>query len=101
MGEGMPVWEDARVDTVYYDERVADENAPCDVRIDGDQIVVSYEDEEGKVVYTGKSHGPGHYHLAAPERKGTATLHKFEGSKFLEGFWIEDGWKGFWRITLN
>jgi hypothetical protein len=62
--------------------------------------VVSYEDDRGVVNYKGEGKGPGHFALESLERNGKATLHMFEGSTILEGFWIEEGWKGFWRITL-
>lgn len=100
-GGNMTVWKNAKVDTVYYDETEADEGDDCEIRIDGDQIVVSYEDDEGVVLYKGKNHGNGHFQLSSPERNGKATLHMFEGSKILEGFWIQDGNKGFWRISLE
>lgn len=97
----MPVWKNARMDNAYYDQRTALEDDSCEVRIDGEQIVVSYEDDDGVVLYKGKEHGLGHFQLTAPERDGKATLHRFEGSKILEGFWIEGGEKGFWRVTLR
>lgn len=97
----MSIWKNSRMDSVYYDDTEALEDEPCEVRIDGDLIVVSYEDDDGVVIYKGKSQGAGHFQLTAPERNAKATLHMFEGSKILEGFWIEEGYKGFWRITLK
>lgn len=88
------------MDTVYYDESTADEGKECEIRIDKNEIVVSYEDEGVFVIYKGKDEGNGHFVLQCPERQGMATLHQIPKGKFLEGFWIEEGYKGFWRITL-
>ena len=90
----------ARIDTVYYDESPADEGEECEIRIDKNEIVISYEEDDGVVVYKGQDEGNGHFVLECPERQGRATLHQIPKSKYLEGFWIEGGYKGFWRITL-
>lgn len=84
----------------FYDAH--SEDSPCDVKIDGKNIVVSYI-EEGRpiaVIYKGTEHEPGHYELSNKDVKGRATLHRFKGSKFLEGWWQENGTQGMWRITL-
>lgn len=96
----MALWEDARLETIYYDEEEAVLNDVCDVRMDGNVIVVSYEGDEGPVVWRGQMNGQGHFELRSPEVNGRATLHMFEGSDILEGYWNEDGYKGFWRIYL-
>lgn len=97
----MPVWEKARVDTVYYDGE-ADVDDFCDVRIDGDKIVISYEGDNCQmVVWNGVMRGQGHFELRSHEVNGRATLHMFEGSQILEGYWEEDGYRGFWRINLR
>lgn len=90
----------AKMDTIYYDETAADEREECEVRFDNENIVVSYCDPEGPVIYTGTDHGHGHFVLECPERHAKATLHQIENSRFLEGYWIEDGARGFWRIML-
>jgi len=88
------------MDTAYYDETTADEEEDCEIIINMDKIVVSYRYDNEVVVYKGKDEGHGHFVLECPDRKGKATLHQIPESKFLEGFWIEEGYKGFWRITL-
>ena len=73
----------------------------CEVRISKDEIVVSYDDEDGPVVYKGKNKGDGHFDLRARKVEGQASLHMFEGSHILEGFWKEGIKKGMWRIMLG
>ncbi len=90
----------AKMDTVFYDHTPAYENEDCDIRIHEKDISVSYNDH-GMVIYRGKDEGHGHFILECPERNGKASLHQIQHCKFLEGFWIEDGKKGFWRITLS
>lgn len=96
----MPVWKDSLLEHIYYDGRGAVDDR-CEVRIDGDRIFVSYEESDAVVMYEGKSLGAGHYILDAADGDGRATLHMFEGSRILEGFWLEDDYRGFWRITLD
>ncbi len=90
----------AKMDTVYFDDSVAEEGFPCEVRLGDGEIVVSYEGDDGFINYTGKEIGEGHFQLSCASNGGSASLHCFKGSKILEGFWIEDGVKGFWRICF-
>lgn len=90
----------ASMDIVFYDETPADEGEECEIRIDGNEIVLSYKDDGSVVIYKGKDEGHGHFVLECPEKQAKATLHQIPKSKFLEGFWIEEGDKGFWRIIL-
>lgn len=67
-------------------------------------IVVSYEVENGgHIVYQGTEKGNGHYELSAPNVNGKATLHMFEKSRILEGYWAEEDedWRGMWRVRLH
>lgn len=93
-------WNNCTMDTFYYDGG-ADTGSSCEVRIDDNEIVVSYNNEERPIIYKGQANGAGHFELRSTEVNGRATLHMFEGGKFLEGFWVEDGTEGMWRITLN
>lgn len=100
----MPIWKNSRFDTFYYDDE-ADCNEPCEVRIDGGRIVVSYESDGDQIVYSGNERGTGHYELTAPQANGRATLHMFEESRVLEGWW-EEMWdetkvRGMWRIFIT
>lgn len=90
----------AKMEIGFYDETPAWENEECEIRINDGEIVVSYEDDHGVVVYKGKDEGTGHFVLECPAKRAKATLHQFPKSKFLEGFWLEEGSRGFWRITL-
>ena len=90
----------ALMDTVFYNETPAFEEEKCEIRITGNEIVISYRDDDDVIIYKGKDEGHGHFVLECPERQGKATLHQIPKSKFLEGFWIEGGYKGFWRIAL-
>lgn len=96
----MKVWNCCRFDTLYY-HAGADLNSECDVVIDGNNITVSYDDTDGlRVTYFGLMKGSGHFELQAPDVNGRATLHRFDDGRYLEGFWVENGLKGMWRITL-
>lgn len=99
----MTVWHNCLVDVIYYDERSAllrDEG--YEIKIDDQEIVVSYQDDEGWVEYRGKNNGDGHFQLIAPERNGKSSLHRFlPDGEILEGYWQEDGHQGMWRITLK
>ena len=77
---------------------------PCEVRIEGGDIVVAGRDW----VYRGKEEGPGHYRLRGEEpgksgelEVGTATLHRFEGASVLVGNWKVGQEKGMWLIRLG
>jgi hypothetical protein len=89
---------DAQFDVLFFDKRQALENEVCELRMDDTQIVLSYEDEDGYVIYKGKNNGDGHFELSCPERNGKATLHVFRGCSKLDGYWQEDGYHGMWRV---
>lgn len=98
----MARWENCKADIYYQDGRKALlGDAGYDVRIDEKEIVVSYKDEDGYVVYRGANKGDGHYELAAPERDSHAILHQLPECDILEGFWVEDGERGMWAIFLE
>jgi len=85
----------------YYFDSSAAESSPCEVRITGDQIVVSYETDDGYTVYAGSEKAPGHFILESDSPAGRATLHRLPDSLILEGYWEEGGSKGMWRIQLG
>jgi|SRR3990170_6091423 len=99
-GGHVQVWYNCEVASLSYDAEVV--YFSCEVKIDNNNILVSYI-QEGKptaIIYKGTEHESGHYELSSKEVKGRATLHRFKGSKFLEGWWQEDGAQGMWRIAL-
>ena len=102
----MPIWRNVSVDTYYADgnKPVLNEREAVEVRIDEKVIVVSYEDDNGIVIYQGNNDGSGHFALNfdARGRTGRASLHRFlPDGNILEGYWVEDGDRGMWRIELG
>ncbi|MGH2343040.1 hypothetical protein ACRC7T_16335 [Segnochrobactraceae bacterium EtOH-i3] len=96
----MNFWPSCSMDIIYEDKRLL-ASLPCQVSISNGTIAVSYEDENGPVVYEGAEIEPGHFKLTAPKVSGRATLHRFPNGTLLEGHWFEDGIRGMWRITLD
>lgn len=85
----------AIAEVVYYDGTEA-ERFEYEVRIDGNRIVLSYEDEDEdgvpiRPVWNGMEHGDGHYILRCTAVNGRSTLHRVPGENVLEGCWWEDG----------
>lgn len=98
-----PVVKECTIEFFYYDQG-AEVEVEGEVRFDDTRISVSYEIEDGGyVVYQGTEKGKGHYELRAPSINGRATLHMFDSSRILEGYWAEreeDDIRGMWRIRL-
>jgi hypothetical protein len=99
-GAEMTVYKNASMET-YYGDGAAMQAWPCQVRLDKGSIAVSYTDDGVSVTYEGTEEGAGHFKLASPAPRGSATLHKFKGAEVLEGWWSEDGHTGMWRIFLE
>ena len=95
----VKIWRDCKVDIFYYEGDADIEK--CEVRFEGNKIVVSYKDEGGYTTYSGESQGEGHFELTAPSVRGMATLHMFSKGRILEGYWREGGDGGMWRIFLT
>lgn len=98
----MTVWKNAVMET-YFGGNESKNECECQVRIDGSSIVISYEDEDGKVIYVGEEVAAGHFKLRCPERRARATLHRAPppDDEYLEGHWVEEGYEGMWRIFLD
>jgi hypothetical protein len=97
----VQVWKNCSIDTLYYTDRPADvDEKGSIVRLTDDYLEVAYDDG-GPVVYRGKNNHDGHFNLIAPEVKGKASLHFFPNSNIMEGYWIEDGVQGMWRVRLG
>ncbi len=77
------------------------------VKIDDQQILVEYsEEEEGRDIlkqYCGANDGTGHLTLDMNHNgiSGRATLHMFPGSTLLVGNWVEGSIRGMWSILLG
>lgn len=75
---------------------------PCSVRLEADSVRIEYRQDGEIFAYSGTSRGAGHYELRCEGHpQCRATLHCFEESTFLEGFWLEEGGQGMWRIRLG
>lgn len=96
----MEHWNKCSMACLYFDETPADEHTPCKVTFDSPSISIEYFEDGELFRYTGQEQSPGHYVLHCHILKGQATLHRLPESKFLEGYWIEGGDRGMWRITL-
>ena len=94
------IWTNSRFETLHYSRDEADMDWPCTVRIDDDAIVVEY-DNDGLCQYVGANDGSGHFELRLLGGDGRATLHRFPDANVLEGYWLEDGERGMWRIHLE
>ncbi len=94
----MDIWNNCIMTTLYHSNNRS-EDYPCVVKIDGNRILVEYEDD-GIVQYKGESKGEGHFELRGSGFQGQASLHRFPGSSVLEGSWVEEGDEGMWKITL-
>jgi hypothetical protein len=84
----------------FYNTGRPSRNVTASVKLDGEDITVEYPGEHGQERYFGKALAPGHYELRAVEIGGRATLHRFPGSDYLEGYWSQDHHYGMWRIQL-
>lgn len=94
----MKIWPNSTMTMLYYSDAPSEE-WPCVVKLSEAEILVEYE-FNGFRQYRGQARGPGHYELSAPELSGRASLHRFEGAEVLDGSWVEDGYRGMWRIKL-
>jgi hypothetical protein len=91
--------------TFFWPSHVSD-GASCTARSNGGSIVVAYD--YGGVAYrwTGIEEGDGHYRLACPEHRGTASLHCFpeETSDYSGSLTYTEGttrWSGMWEVSLE
>ena len=96
----MKLWKHSTMTTFYGDGR-AEGRSDCQVRLGDGRVAVLYDIEGGEHSYEGPEIGQGHFHLRAAAPDGEATLHCFPDSKILEGWWLEDGVVGMWRIELD
>lgn len=96
----MSSYPNSIMHSFYFDHE--SEEWTCKVTIEDDRIEIGYDlEERGHVTWRGVSRGVGHYELGCPELEGRGTLHMFPDSKYLEGFWVESGIRGMWRIELR
>lgn len=92
-------WPNSKYTSVWYSGAVY-RDRPCRVRMGDGHIEVSYDEDDGPVRYSGTEIGTGHFRLKSTEAEGEATLHMFPGSRIMEGYYVERGESGLWRIEL-
>lgn len=96
----MPLYKNSKADV--YEADGVEHAWPCEVRIGEDgSIAISYKDEGHLVVYEGSEIESGHFTVKAVSVNGRGTLHKVPDEDVLEGWWLEDGYEGMWRIELE
>ena len=93
-------WEGCRVEVVTEAGGSRFDDDDCDVRLEGDQLVVTYWDENGAVVFDGSRDEGGVFDLWCRSRPRRAELHFCEENRALEGSWSERESRGTWRIEL-
>ena len=87
----------AEMETFYCDAE--SEKSECEIIIRETELVVSYADDDGPVIYSGAKTEWG-YVLTCPSRRGRATLHQSSEHQF-EGSWTEGGYRGMWVIDVD
>ncbi|MBR0669932.1 hypothetical protein [Neoroseomonas soli] len=90
--------------TVYLADGEPSFTEECHVRLNPSTngLEVIYTDHNGQeVAYQGAERGPGHWRLRCPQNGGEASLHAFPGSLIYEGWWVECGIEGMWRIAID
>ena len=95
------LYQNSRLDVLYYGTKEADCDVPCLVKIEHGQLRLSYEWEESEVTYLGVEVAPGHFEMRSLDVNGRGTLHRFNNAMKLVGSWVEDGTKGMWEIRLG
>lgn len=76
-------------------------NDPCEVRIDGGSIAVSFVYEGARVVYSGHEIADGYFELRALDRDGRAILQRLPNDSVLNRRWLESRCEGMWRMQLD
>jgi len=97
----VPVWSDCRVEVVSA--LPGEPPVTCDegeVRLEGEELLVTYFDDRGPVVLAGRGDGGGHFALTGRSRPRTASLHRAGEARELVGSWEEGGERGYWSVVL-
>lgn len=93
-------YADVLLEKAYFDQRpvLRVRNATVDIGVRS--IVVEWQEGTRKYRNEGVRTGQGHFILEAGDGAGKATLHRFQNSSILEGFWTTSSRSGFWRLHL-
>lgn len=97
----MPIWKGSKMFSILSDGKGIFPDTPCQVIIDDKRIVVSYFEDNKGIEYVGVNENDGHFKVKCNQKDGHGTLHKFKDGNILEGYWVEEGYEGFWRIELK
>jgi len=88
------------LEKAYFDQRPVFRVRNATVDIGTRSIVVEWQEGTRKFRSTGVRTGQGHFLLQAGDGAGNSTLHRFQNSSILEGFWTTNSKSGFWRLHL-
>jgi hypothetical protein len=94
-------WSDCTVEIFGPDGALEWREGDCDVRLGERDIVISYFDEEGPLVFIGPNDGSGRFELHCRSRVRRAVVQLEADESRLEGSWSESGERGTWRILLR
>lgn len=84
----------------FFDERPVERARNAIVEIGWRTILVEWHECSRVFRYEGVRNGQGHFLLRSDDGAGNASLHRFQYSTVLEGFWKRNNRSGFWRVHL-
>lgn len=93
-------YTNALLEKAYFDERPVLRARTATVEMSARSILVEWMEGSREFRYEGVRTGQGHFILRGDGGVGEATLHRFQYSTILEGFWKRNSRSGFWRIHL-
>ena len=99
--EVQQIWEGCRVAVYAADASLEWEDDDVEVKQRGERLEILYWDEEGPVLFGGRSTDDGLYELVCRSRPRTATLRWSEPGRRLEGSWEQGEESGSWQIVLG
>jgi len=88
--------------TDYFNENEEGAIYSGKIRITEGSIFLSYIVDDREITWEGHEHGDGHFLLKENNADNSkATLHRFSGSKILEGYFSIGEEKGMWRFEIQ
>jgi len=88
--------------TDFYDDDRACCSYPGQIRLEQNNIFLSYIHEEIEFNFQGSENGEGHYLLhGINNTEYKATLHRFNNSNIFEGYFYINDEKGMWRLKIQ
>jgi hypothetical protein len=95
------LWEGCRVEVVPETGESSFDDDDCDVRLEGDRLVVTYWDDDGVVVFDGSRDADGVFDLWCRSRPRRAELRFSPETRALAGSWTQEENRGTMRIVLS